>query len=49
VVCIDEKSASLIDHKHERIPCSPGKKDFEYSRNELANVFCGIEPLKGKY
>lgn len=52
VVCIDEKPVALIGDKHERTPSTPGnigKKDYEYTRNGSANVFCGVEPLKGKY
>jgi hypothetical protein len=52
VVCIDEKPVPLIEDKYERIPSTPGsvgKKDYEYIRNGSVNVFCGVEPLKGKY
>lgn len=52
VVCIDEKPVALIGDKHEREKSIPGKvglKDYEYSRNGSANVFCAVEPLKGKY
>lgn len=52
VVCIDEKPVALIGDKHDRERAAPGKvgmKDYEYSRNGSANVFCAVEPLKGKY
>ena len=52
VVCIDEKPVPLIGNKYEKIESTPGKigkKDYEYSRNGSVNVFCGVEPLKGKY
>lgn len=52
VVCIDEKPVQLVGDKFERTAARPGKegrKDYEYSRNGSANVFCGVEPLKGKY
>lgn len=52
VVCIDEKPVALIGDKHERVPGTPGKvgkKDYEYKRNGSVNVFCAVEPLKGKY
>jgi hypothetical protein len=52
VICLDEKPVALISDKHDRVPLSPGciaKKDYEYSRNGSANVFCAVEPLKGKY
>ena len=52
VVCLDEKPVALIEDKHERTSGRPGKvarKDYEYKRNGSANVFCAVEPLKGKY
>ena len=52
VVCIDEKPVALIADKYERVPGMPGevgKKDYEYTRNGSVNVFCAVEPLKGKY
>ncbi len=52
VVCIDEKPVALIGDKYERIPAQPGKigkKDYEYTRNGSANVFCAVEPLVGNY
>ena len=52
VVCIDEKPIALIGNKYDKIKSAPGKvgkKDYEYSRNGSVNVFCGVEPLKGKY
>jgi len=52
VVCIDEKPVPLVANKYEKTESSPGrisKKDYEYSRNGSVNVFCGVEPLKGKY
>ena len=52
VICIDEKPVQLIGDKYERTELAPGKiskKDYEYTRNGSANVFCGVEPLKGRY
>lgn len=52
VVCVDEKPVALFGDKRKAIPFSKGKpnrKDYEYSRNGSANVFCGVEPLKGRY
>jgi hypothetical protein len=52
VICIDEKPVALIGDKHERTPLAPGKiakKDYEYSRNGSANVFCAVEPLAGNF
>lgn len=52
VVCIDEKPVALMDDKRDPVPSAPGKirkKDYEYKRGGSANVFCAVEPLKGKY
>lgn len=52
VVCLDEKPVALFGEKRERLPFSPGKPtrfDYEYSRNGSVNVFCAVEPLRGKY
>ena len=52
VVCVDEKPVQLIDNKYEKTKLAPEKivkKDYEYSRNGSANVFCAVEPLNGKY
>lgn len=52
VVCVDEKPVQLTDDKRDSIPCgegSPKKVDYEYIRHGSANVFCGVEPLAGKY
>mgnify|MGYP000541787749 CR=1 FL=1 len=52
VVCVDEKPVPLIGDRFERIPGGPGKiakKDYQYTRDGSVNVFCAVEPLKGKY
>jgi len=52
VICFDEKPVALIGDKHEKIlslPGKEGKKDYEYTRNGSANVFCAVEPLVGRY
>lgn len=52
VVCIDEKPVALIDNKYEKTPLAEEKiikKDYEYTRNGSANVFCAVEPLAGKF
>lgn len=52
VICIDEKPVPLIGDRFEKIPGGPGKvakKDYQYIRNGSVNVFCGVEPLVGKY
>ena len=52
VICLDEKPVALLGDKVKRIPLSPekiGKKDYQYTRDGSVNVFCAVEPLKGKY
>jgi hypothetical protein len=52
VICIDEKPVALLGDKVKKIPPSPGrigKKDYQYTRDGSVNVFCAVEPLKGKY
>ena len=52
VICLDEKPVALFGDKRSLIPFSQGKGnrvDYEYSRNGSVNVFCAIEPLKGRY
>lgn len=52
VVCLDEKPVALIGDTRDRIPGEPGKiakKDYEYTRNGSANVFCAVEPLSGVF
>ncbi len=52
VVCMDEKPVALIGDTRERIlPEDPGeilKKDYEYKRDGSVNVFCAVEPRKGR-
>ena len=50
VVCVDEKPVTLHDEVRDPIPMKPGsvaKRDSEYERCGIANVFCGIEPRAG--
>ena len=52
VVCVDEKPVVL--HRDVRPPRSmrPGRvlrRDSEYKREGTANVFCGVEPKRGKH
>lgn len=53
VVCLDEKPVQLLDDL--RIPKISDKKDairkrdHQYKRKGTANVFCGVEPLAGRY
>ena len=51
VICIDEKSKELHKTPKGTIPASQGKPeriDYEYKRNSTANIFCWVEPLKGR-
>ena len=50
VVCVDEKPVQLQGEVCAPLPAIPGsvaKRDYEYSRNGTANVFCAVEPLTG--
>jgi hypothetical protein len=53
VVCLDEKPVQLLEDL--RVPNksdkkdSIKKKDYQYKRKGTANVFCGVEPLYGRY
>jgi transposase len=52
VVCVDEKPIQLLADVRPGSGIMPGevkKVDFEYKRNGTANVFCAVEPLKGRY
>jgi hypothetical protein len=51
VVCVDEKPVTLHRDVREPIPIKPGsvaKRDNEYERCGMANVFCGIEPKESR-
>lgn len=49
VICIDEKPVQMLDSLRPEIFGKIIKQDYEYKRNGMANVFCGIEPLAGKH
>jgi transposase len=52
VVCLDEKPVQLTAEVRPPTGLAPGRArrtDYEYERKGTANVFCAIEPLKGKY
>jgi len=52
VVCLDERPVQLRDCARASTHGKPGKiakQDYEYVRRGTANVFCGIEPLKGRH
>jgi hypothetical protein len=51
VVCVDEGGKQLIGDVREPLPVRPGspaKRDYEYERNGMANLFMAFEPLAGR-
>jgi transposase len=52
VVCIDEKPVVLHRDIRALKPARPGhvaRRDYEYKRCGMANVFCGVEPKAGRH
>ena len=52
VVCLDEKPVSLHSEVRPPIPSRPGrvaKRDNEYRREGVANVYAVVEPKAGKH
>ena len=52
VVCVDEKPVVLHSDVRPTRPMRPGRvlrRDSEYKREGTANVFCGVEPKRGKH
>lgn len=52
VVCVDEKPVVLHSDARPSRPMRPGqvlRRDSEYKREGTANVFCGVEPKRGKH
>lgn len=53
VICLDEKPVALFSDKTPRLPPrGPGEVmlvDYEYARAGSANVFCVVEPKRGRY
>ena len=50
VVCMDEKSKQLIEHKRQPLPMKADKAqriDSEYKRNGTRNIFVAVEPKAG--
>ncbi|HEY4328970.1 MAG TPA: transposase [Phycisphaerae bacterium] len=50
VVCFDEKTKQLVGEIARPIPAAPGRveaHDYEYVRNDTANLFLFVEPLRG--
>jgi len=51
VVCLDETNRQLIGEKRNPIPVTsgqPGKYDYEYVRNGVADIFMMFEPLASR-
>lgn len=51
VICMDESPKQLISEAHEGIPMKPGRparKDYDYIRHGMCNIFMANEPLRGK-
>src|SRR4051794_559233 len=51
VVGVDEGGKQLIGEVREPLPVRPGspaKRDYEYERNGMANLFMAFEPLAGR-
>lgn len=51
VVCFDEKPVQLLEDIRETNQSAKKikKRDHHYRRKGTANVFCGVEPLQGRY
>src|SRR5271170_1550952 len=50
LVCLDETSKQLIIETRAPIPAKPGRavrRDYEYERNGVANIFMMFAPLEG--
>lgn len=51
VVCMDEKPVQLLSEPYKLIGAKAHqlqRRDHEYKREGVANVFCAVEPKKGK-
>jgi transposase len=50
-VCMDETSKQLLRDARQALPVEPGqpeRRDYEYERGGVANVFMFMEPLAGR-
>jgi hypothetical protein len=50
-VCLDEASTQLLAHSRPPLPAQPGqpaRRDYEYVRQGVANLFMCYEPLAGR-
>src|ERR1044071_6482890 len=51
VLCIDEMPKQLLADKQDPLPAqagTPARQDYEYKRNDVADLFMLFEPLQGK-
>lgn len=52
LVCLDEKSIQLLEDVRPPSGLLPGcgqRVDYEYKRNGTGNIFCAVEPQRGRY
>jgi len=52
LVCLDEKPIQLLEEVRPSSGLLPGcgqRVDYEYKRNGTCNVFCAVEPQRGRY
>ena len=50
-VCMDETSKQLLRDTHTSLPMEPGRvqrRDYEYERGGVVNLFLFCEPLQGR-
>src|SRR4051795_894793 len=50
-VCMDESSKQLLRDTREALPTEPGRperRDYEYERGGVMNLFMFVEPLTGR-
>jgi hypothetical protein len=50
LICLDETSKQLIEETRPVVPAAPGqpeRRDYEYRRHGVANLFMMVEPLTG--
>lgn len=51
VIGVDEKPVQLLSESRSPLPCQkakPRRRDYEYRREGVANIFCAFEPLGGR-
>jgi hypothetical protein len=51
VVCLDEKPVQCLDDKRKTIRVKNGsyRRDYEYVRRGMVNVFCAVTPKTGRH